>query len=149
MRVAVHEYAVGLYTQPMPRPDPRAPQEGQESLFAEAIPRARPGQLVRGRHSTAVDGALDAARAAELIRPEHEGLATFVRHAAWTADMIEHQQRPTAKASATLVSAVSEAVRELGLTPAAAADETNEALLSLLDQIATPTSDYGDTEIPH
>lgn len=130
----------------MPRPDPRRPLDGQESLF-EAVPITAPGKLTRGRHSVAVDAAFKAATDAELLRPEHEALSTFVRHAAWAADALEAGNKPYG--AAKLIPAVTEAVRELGLTPAAAADETNEALLSLLDQIATPTSDYGDTEIPH
>lgn len=113
----------------MPRPDPRAPKAGQESMFDD-LPAAMPGKLVRGRHSDAVDRALAAARDKDLIQDEDEALATLVRAGAWSLDAFESQNKPYGPSK--LIAPVVEALRELRLTPDSRASETDENLKELL-----------------
>ena len=110
----------------MPRPDPRAPGEGQADLFG-APPVAGP---VHGRHSQAVDRAMNAAADSDLIKPEDEALVTLVRAAAWSLDAFEKQNKPYG--SSKLLPAVTEALRELRLTPDSRATETDDSLKELL-----------------
>ena len=110
----------------MPRPDPRAPGEGQADLFG-APPVAGPDH---GRHSAAVDRAMNAAADSDLIKPEDEALVTLVRAAAWSLDAFEKQNKPYG--SSKLLPAVTEALRELRLTPDSRATETDDSLKELL-----------------
>lgn len=124
----------------MPRPDPRAPRAGQDALFdGDALPVAKPGHIVRGRHSEAVDRAFSSATEGGLLRPEHEALQTFVRGCAWALDSFEGSNLPYGPAK--LVPAAVEALRELNLTPAQQADETDDKLRELLDDIGKPSTD--------
>ncbi|MFJ1461010.1 hypothetical protein [Nocardia sp. N2S4-5] len=132
----------------MPRPDPRAPQDGQAAMFdAEVLPSVVPGRVTRGRHSEAIDRAFVAASDADLLRPEHEALQTVVRSVGWALDCFEQQNKPYGPAK--LVPAAVEALRELCLTPAAQADATDDDLRTLLDEIARPTTGDADAPLPH
>lgn len=119
----------------MPRPDPRAPGEGQADLFG-ATPVAGP---VNGRHSQAVDRAMNAAAASDLIRPEDEALVTLVRSSAWALDAFESQNKPYGPSK--LLPAVTEALRELRLTPDSRATETDDSLKELLNGLGPTTAD--------
>lgn len=121
----------------MPRPDPRAPRDGQESMF-EALPTSQPGQVLRGRHSAAVDAALAAARDAELIGAPDDALATFVRSAAWAVDAFEAQNKPYGPAK--LLQPVTDALRELRMTPDSRQTETDDSIKDLLHELAQADS---------
>lgn len=127
----------------MPRPDPRAPGDGQESMF-EAMPAQSPGKVLRGRHSQAVDDALAAARTAGVVEEMDGALATFVRSAAWAIDAFEAQNRPYGPAK--LLAPVTEALRELRMTPDARQSDTDDKIKDLLDDLAAADT---DTEVPH
>lgn len=124
----------------MPRPDPRSPGEGQADLFG-AAPVASP---IDGRHSQAVSRAMDAAASAQLIRPEDEAMVTVVRSAAWALDAFEKQNKPYGPSK--LLPAVTEALRELRMTPDSRQTETDTKLMELLDGLADPTP--GDAAAP-
>ena len=62
----------------MPRPDPKAPRAGQESLF-EALGETRQGQVLRGRHSEAMDRALDAGKPVLTTKPFDSSSAETLR----------------------------------------------------------------------
>ncbi|MEU3475341.1 hypothetical protein ACVMLG_22065, partial [Escherichia coli] len=119
----------------MPRPDPRAPGDGQADLFGAAPVRASN----HGRHSQAVDRAMDAAAQSDLIKPEDEALVTLVRAAAWSLDAFEQQNKPYG--SSKLLPAVTEALRELRLTPDSRATETDNSLKDLLNGLGATTTD--------
>ncbi|MFC8387058.1 hypothetical protein [Nocardia sp. NPDC057272] len=124
----------------MARPDPRRPRDGQDALFdGEALPASVPGKITRGRISEAVDRAFASATEADLLRPEHEALQAFVRHAAWSADSFEQQNKPYG--ASKLIPAVTEALRELRLTPDSQADATDDDLRVLLEEIGKPSTD--------
>lgn len=113
----------------MPRPDPRAPGAGQADLFGVAPVVGS----IDGRHSQAVDRAMSAAADAHLIRPEDEALVTLVRAGAWSLDAFEKQNKPYG--SSKLLPAVTEALRELRLTPDSRATETDDSLKELLNDL--------------
>lgn len=119
----------------MPRPNPRAPGAGQADLFgADPIPGP-----VNGRHSQAVDRAMSAAADSALLRPEDEALVTLVRSAAWSLDAFESQNKPYGPSK--LLPAVTEALRELRLTPDSRATETDNALKDLLNDLGASDDD--------
>lgn len=120
----------------MPRPDPAAPRAGQTSLFepVEAVAEARAGQVLRGRHSVAMDDALSAAQAAEVLGDLDGGLATVLRASAWALDSMEksnHHYGP-----AKLVPAIVEALRDAHMTPESRKTDTDEAIRALLTDLA-------------
>ena len=123
----------------MPRPDPRAPGTGQADLFGSA-PILAPNA---GRHAQAVDRAMNAAAESALIRPEDEALVTLVRSAAWSLDAFEAQNKPYGPSK--LLPAVTEALRELRLTPDSRATETDNSLKDLLNDLgASDDTTAGD-----
>lgn len=130
----------------MPRPDPKAPRAGQESLF-EALGETRQGQVLRGRHSEAMDRALDAARAAELVADVDEGLATVLRAGAWSLDVFEAQNKPYGPSK--IVQALTEALREANMTPGARVTDTDAAIAALLADLGTVDTDADDDAAIH
>ena len=141
----------------MPRPDPHAPGEGQSALFepTERVGERRAGQLLRGRHSVAMDSAIEAAKSAEIIGAVDDGLATVLRAGAWALDSMEasgHHYGP-----AKLVPAITEALRDAHMTPESRTTDTDSAIADLLTDLAQAEAedpDYdgctdGDAAIPH
>lgn len=128
----------------MPRPDPRAPKAGQESMF-EDLPAKQPGRVLRGRHSIAVDDALDAAFDAGVVAEMDNALATFVRSAAWAVDAFEASNLPYGPAK--LLQPVTEALRELHMTPDARGSDTDDEIRGLLHELAE--AEDTDAEVPH
>lgn len=117
----------------MPRPDPRAPREGQDALPIEGLERAahvREGMVTRGRHSAAIDSALDAARAAELITDVDGAAATTLRATGWALDVMEDRQQSYGPAK--LVPAITELLREMRMTPESRQGGVDEALADLV-----------------
>ncbi|WNO26663.1 terminase small subunit [Gordonia phage Rahul] len=128
----------------MPRPDPREPGAGQESLFEpiESAAQRRAGQLLRGRHSVAMDKAIAAARDAEVLGDIDDGLATVLRAGAWALDSMEtsgHHYGP-----AKLVPAITEALRDAHMTPEARVTDTDTAIADLLRDLAAAEADDPD-----
>lgn len=116
----------------MARPDPRAPGAGQDALFAtdESTAPRRAGQVLRGRHSQAMDAALTAARAQQITTEVDDGLATVLRAGAWALDSMEtsgHHYGP-----AKLIPGLTEALRDMHMTPEARQTDTDTAIAELL-----------------
>jgi hypothetical protein len=82
---------------------------------------------------------MDAAAQSDLIKPEDEALVTLVRAAAWSLDAFEQQNKPYG--SSKLLPAVTEALRELRLTPDSRATETDNSLKDLLNGLGATTTD--------
>ncbi|GMV27713.1 MAG: hypothetical protein AMXMBFR58_37440 [Phycisphaerae bacterium] len=120
----------------MPRPDPTAPKAGQSALFdaVELVAERRTGQVLRGRHSIAMDTAIDAARSAEVVGDIDAGLTTVLRAGAWALDSMEastHHYGP-----AKLIPALTEALNAAHMTPEARKTETDNAIHDLLAELA-------------
>lgn len=135
----------------MARPDPKAPGTGQAELFAptETTAQRRAGAVLRGRHSVAMDSALDAARAQQITTPVDDGMATVLRAGAWALDSMEssgHHYGP-----AKLIPGLTEALRELHMTPESRQTDTDAAIADLLTDLAAveaqdPANDKGDDD---
>ncbi|WP_084811799.1 hypothetical protein [Gordonia westfalica] len=117
----------------MPRPDPRAPGEGQGAMFDAGDPAPTPRH---GRHSAATERALTAAKAADLITDVDEALAAVVRASAWALDRFEAENKPYGPAK--LIGPTVEALRELHLTPDSRVGGNDDEIRSLLDALGTP-----------
>lgn len=120
----------------MPRPDPTAPKAGQDALFdtVELVAERRAGQVLRGRHSIAMDKAINAARTAEIVGDLDAGLTTVLRAGAWALDSMEasnHHYGP-----AKLIPAMTEALRDAHMTPEARKTETDNAITELVKELA-------------
>lgn len=123
----------------MPRPPVRTPGEGQTDMFADdpAFPVNTGAQQHRGRVSAEIDAAFTAATEQELVREEHRALMAIVRHGGWAMDNFEATNKPYG--AAKLIQPMTEALRELNLTPAAQADAVDDSLKVLLNDIARPS----------
>lgn len=123
----------------MPRPDPRRPRDGQSELFeAEAV--KQPDQVLRGRHSAAMDKAITAARDVDALDDIDDGLVTVIRSAAWALDSFEKQNKPYGPSK--LIDPLVAALREARLTPDSRAAATDDSIKELLHDLGTPaTSD--------
>lgn len=129
----------------MPRPDPRAPGDDQESMFPE-VPRTR--AIVRGRHSIAVDKAIAARREKDALTDEDEAALTIVRSGAWALDQFEQSNKPYGPAK--LADPMLNALNSLHMTPEsrriaeAAGDKATAELTEFLRDLATPTPPLPD-----
>lgn len=117
----------------MARPDPKQPGPGQGSLFeSEPTAARRAGEVLRGRHSEAMDRAIQAARTTGVVTEVDEGLTSVLRAGAWALDSMEtsgHHYGP-----AKLVPAITEALRDAHMTPESRAGggEVDEAVMQLV-----------------
>ena len=137
-----------MHTDRMARPDPTAPTAGQDALFdaAEFTAERRTGQVLRGRHSKAMDDALAAARAAEVVGDIDGGLSTVLRAGAWALDSMEasnHHYGP-----AKLIPALTEALRDAHMTPESRATETDDKIAALLEELAEIDNDDAPVSDP-
>lgn len=126
----------------MPRPDPRRPRDGQIDLF-EDVPIKRPDKLLRGRHSDAMDIAIDAARARDLVDDVDLGLLTVLRSGAWALDALEasdHHYGP-----AKIITPMVDALREARMTPESRQAASDDAVTQLLEELNADD----DTSAPH
>lgn len=126
----------------MPRPPVRKPGEGQGDMFADDDDFKRftvntGAQEHRGRVSAEIDAAFAAATEQELVREEHRALMAIVRHGGWAMDNFEATNKPYG--ASKLIQPMTEALRELNLTPAAQADAVDDSLKVLLNDIARPS----------
>lgn len=128
----------------MPRPDPNRPREGQESLFErEAV--QEPDMILRGRHSDAMDRALNAAREVDAIDAVDDGLATVLRAGAWSLDAFEKQNKPYGPTK--IIDQMVVALREAHMTPDSRAQATDDSIKELLHEIGNPAT--GDAPVPY
>lgn len=131
----------------MPRPDPKQPGPGQGDLFAvEQTAVKRACQVLRGRHSAAMDRAVTAARTAEVVADLDEGLTTVLRAGAWALDSMEasgHHYGP-----AKLLPGLTEALREAHMTPDSRQTDTDAAIADLLADLAAVDTDEDTPALP-
>lgn len=117
----------------MPRPDPRAPQFGQIGMF-EAKAVEEPGCVIRGRHSDAMDRAIEANRAAGAVDDIDEGVETVLRAAAWSLDMFEKQNQPYGPSH--IIDPLMNALKACRMTPESRAEAADDSVKALLEELA-------------
>lgn len=125
----------------MPRPDPKRPREGQIDLFEDA-PIKRPDKLTRGRHSDAMDAAIDAARDRDLVDDIDKGILTVLRSGAWALDSLEASEHHYGVAK--LIGPMVETLREARMTPGSRLSASDEAVEKLIEELS-----HDDTTAPH
>ena len=126
----------------MPRPDPRRPREGQESLFPP--PTSKDDMLLNsGRHQVAFNEALDRAYQSGHLAETDGALASTLMAGAWALDAFEAQNKPYGPTK--LIDQLVNALREARLTPDSRGDATDDAIQALLADLAAAD----DEEITH
>ncbi len=141
----------------MPRPDPKAPREGQDVLFdaaetaTESTDVLRRGVVPRGRHSVEVDKALNAAHRRQLIEDVDGAGATLLRAVASNADLAE--SRHDLWALAKLLPGATELLRDMHMTPESRQTDTDAKIAELVDALGKAEKETegtnGDASIPH
>ena len=126
----------------MPKPDPNRPREGQMELF-EDTPYKMRDKLTRGRHSEAMDTAIDAARSRDLVDDVDKGLLTVLRSGAWALDSLEASEHHYG--TAKLIAPMVDALREARMTPESRQAAADDAVGALLQEL----NDDSDTPAPH
>ena len=116
----------------MPRPDPNRPREGQLHLF-EDTPYKMRDKLLRGRHSDAMDTAIQAAEARDLVDDIDKGLLTVLRSGAWALDSLEASSHHYG--TAKLIGPMIEALREARMTPESRQVASDDAVAALLEEL--------------
>ncbi|MFC4127396.1 hypothetical protein [Nocardia rhizosphaerae] len=119
----------------MPRRHSRDPEQGQESLLPEmpanAVVRTRPG-----RHSEAVERAIDAERNDGTLDDRDDAALSLVRAGAWALDALEAQNKPYGPSK--LINPILDALKELRMTPETRATAQDDQVQELLRELATP-----------
>ena len=130
----------------MPRPDPREPKFGQESLFdaPEATAAKLAGQVARGRHSEAVDRSIIAAHRRGLIEDVDEAAVTLLRAVGTNAD--EAERVHDLWALSKLLPGANDLLDRLHMTPAARITETDDALAELVDKMQAAHAEVDDDD---
>lgn len=132
----------------MPRPDPRTPRTGQDGLFdVEATAQARLGEVLRGRHSDAMDRAIAAARESEIVTDADEGLTTILRAGAWALDSMEksnHHYGPS-----KLIPGLTEALRDAHMTPESRQTDVDADIAALIADLAKMDTDDDHAPVHH
>ena len=125
----------------MPRPNPRRPREGQESLFPSPTSKDDM-RLNEGRHQLAFHEALNVAYDAGHITDTDGALSSVLMAGAWALDAFEAQNKPYGPTK--LVDQLVAALREARMTPDSRGDATDEAIQELLAGLADPDDEEGD-----
>lgn len=145
----------------MPRPDPKAPREGQDALFdaaetaTERTDELRRGVVPRGRHSVEVDKALNAAHNRGLIEDVDGAGATLLRAVAANADLAE--SRHDLWALAKLLPGATDLLRDLHMTPESRQTNTDAEIAALIEALGKADAETegsgtdvdGHPAIPH
>ncbi|QMV84739.1 hypothetical protein HW450_10380 [Corynebacterium hindlerae] len=116
----------------MGRPDPRRPRAGQLGMFEDEA-FSEPGKVLRGRHSDAMDRAIQAARDEGLVSTVDDGILTVLRAGACALDTLEAQNKPYGPAK--LIDPMVSALREARLTPESRAVAQDDAINALLKEL--------------
>lgn len=133
----------------MPRPNPRRPREGQESLFPSPTTKDDM-RLNRGRHQLAFNDALNRAFDDGHITEVDGALASTLLAGAWALDAFESQNKPYGPTK--LLDQMVNALREARMTPDSRGDDTDAAIAELLNGLGAPDGgddDDSDTPLPH
>ena len=134
----------------MPRPDPRAPKLGQQSLFdVEATATKVNGQVTRGRHSEAIDRSIHAAYTKGYIEDVDEAAVTLLRAIGTNFDEAE-RQRDLWAVSKALPGAV-DLLDRLHMTPESRVTEGEDEMSGLIRELMSAEREAtgGDTEVHH
>ena len=134
----------------MPRPDPRAPKLGQQSLFDDEPTAAKVnGQVTRGRHSEAIDRSIHAAYTKGYIEDVDEAAVTLLRAIGTNFDEAE-RQRDLWAVSKALPGAV-DLLDRLHMTPESRAVEEENEMSGLIRQMMQVGEEAigGDAEVHH
>lgn len=119
----------------MPRPDPKRPRLGQlELIGGDEVAEMKPGHVLRGRHSEAMDRAIDCAYTQDALASVDEGLATILRAGAWALDALEAQNKPYGPAK--LLTPMTEALREARMTPDSRSQASSDITSVILADLA-------------
>ena len=116
----------------MPRPDPRRTRAGQLGIFEEQAVK-KPDQVLRGRHSEAMDRAIIAAQDQDALSPIDEGLQTVLRAGAWSLDVFESQNKPYGPTK--IIDGMVAALREARMTPDSRDVATDDEIKDLLHEL--------------
>lgn len=128
----------------MPRPNPRRPREGQDSLFP--APSTKDDmRLNSGRHQLAFNDALNKAYDDGEINDLDGALASTLLAGAWALDAFESQNKPYGPTK--IIDQLVNALREAHMTPDSRGDSTDAAIADLLTGLATPDAG-GDSDEP-
>lgn len=133
----------------MPRPNPRRPREGQDSLFPEPTTKDDM-RLNNGRHQLAFNDALNKAFDDGHITEVDGALASTLLAGAWALDAFESQNKPYGPTK--ILDQMVNALREARMTPDSRGDDTDAALADLLNGLGAPDGgddDDSETPIPH
>lgn len=122
----------------MPRPNPYRPREGQYSLIPEPASRDAVREN-RGRHSVAFAAALDRAHDDGIIGEADGALASTLLAGAWALDSFEAQNKPYGPSK--VIDPILAALRAAQMTPDSRADDTDENIEALLQELAAPDSE--------
>nr|DAI73900.1 MAG TPA: hypothetical protein [Caudoviricetes sp.] len=122
----------------MPRPNPYRPREGQYSLMPEPSTRDDVRDN-RGRHSAAFAAALDRAYDDGIIGEADGALASTLLAGAWALDSFEAQNKPYGPSKT--IDPILAALRAAQMTPDSRADDTDENIEALLQELAAPDSE--------
>lgn len=127
----------------MPRPDPRRPRAGQLGIFEEQAVK-EPDQVLRGRHSEAMDRALMAAQDQDALSAIDEGLQTVLRAGAWSLDVFESQNKPYGPTK--IIDGMVAALREARMTPDSRDVATDDEIKDLLHELgpSNPTPSHAE-----
>ena len=127
----------------MPRPDPRRPREGQESLFPSPTNKDDM-RLNQGRHQLAFNDALNTAFDAGHIGELDGALASTLMAGAWALDAFEAQNKPYGPTK--LIDQLGAALREARLTPDSRGDATDDAIQELLADLGAADDEQVETD---
>lgn len=125
----------------MPRPDPRRPREGQESLFPAPTTKDDM-RLNSGRHQSAFNDAINRAFDDGHITELDGALASTLMAGAWALDAFESQNKPYGPTK--IIDQLVAALKAARMTPDSRGDQTDEAIAELLNGLGAP--DGGDDE---
>lgn len=152
MHRPLHNMQPIAYVLCMARPDMHDPAAGQSGLFddselVELTATPRRGEVLRGRHGKAMDRAIAAARAAEVVGEIDEGLLTTLRASAWALDTME--SKGAMYGPAKLLPGITEALTAAHMTPDSRKTDTDAEIAALIRDLgAAPTAD-DDAPLPH
>ncbi|MCP2281074.1 hypothetical protein [Nocardia amikacinitolerans] len=120
----------------MPRRHSKSPDQGQDSMFPDLPSTDAVVRTEHGRHSKAVETAIEAARKDQALVDADEAALSLVRAGAWALDTFEAQNKPYGPSK--LLGPVLDALKELRMTPETRASAQSDTLEELLRELATP-----------
>lgn len=125
----------------MPRPNPKAPGQGQDSLFADPTTKDSL-RIDGGRHTQSMRAAIGAAAERELLEDVDKGIATVLLAGAYSLDQFEAQNKPYGPTK--LISQMVEALQAAHMTPDSRDTGIDESVADLIEALSD--ADAADPE---